>query len=759
MHAEPNVALRLQLSSLECDERRRRLADELECLGRVIQSVELLVLAQAAATHRHVRESLPGAVALFVEEFTRASEVMERLFHPTREERAASNQPRASVFVQEPEGRCALHGGGGQIHRVVVQAEPKEQLGLVQIDEGRAATVPQLGIPRTNLFEPIVRLLPAAGFHPQDGFVVERFTNEAGLPCHLRPLPNEAIGSASVGGSAQYGEHVGPIDLERRDLRPGVVAVRELLSSAFEQTECAWVPLKLGVKVGLGDQRARLAHDIAAARLTPTQSACLGERREGSAHEQECLDPGDFRVRGCVGVPEFPRLERGPSEPLLRRARLAERESTASHGMHCRRLQGCISRLCRCGQELPGVDERKLGVVVDCGPHGLAESRCTRKCITCGQRRTASFGQTQCTASTAAYWLLIIGCIHGQRGCLCIDSPGQKPPDERDRVMNALSIIALVLATCFAPSNVLDEPARVGVAAQGSIIDLTDVPPSLTQFNSQPGFEQVAVEAAHAWATGEGQNVAVLDGGYWPDSSVYDAYDFVDGDTDVTEARDGIDQDYDGIADDAFGHGQAVWSLIRAIAPDARFGLYRVMDAEGVTSTKTIALAVDTARRAGANVINISIACDFDDPILHSAITEAVERGVVVVAAAANISGQDLPYPARYSACISVSSSTQSDVPYASATQGQDVDVLAPGVGVVVEYADSPTGFAYATGTSFAAPFVTAAAALLLEQTPGISPSAVRERLVERADFIGSVTGATAVEGGLRVDLASGLMP
>ncbi|MGE3164576.1 MAG: S8 family serine peptidase [Planctomycetota bacterium] len=327
------------------------------------------------------------------------------------------------------------------------------------------------------------------------------------------------------------------------------------------------------------------------------------------------------------------------------------------------------------------------------------------------------------------------------------------------------AIRVAVLAVCI-PLGLVDSgdsTDKVARAAQGSIIDLTDIPPSLAEFNAQPGFGRVNADAAQSVATGYGQSIAVLDTGFdnvnIDPTRVFDAYDFVDGDNDVSETFDGLDQDGDGVADDARGHGTAVLSLLMALAPDAHFGLYRVMDAEGTASTKLLALAVDTARRAGAKVINVSVNCDYDDPILHGAISEAVARGVVVVAAGANEPGQELPYPARYPECISVSSSTLSDVPYMGATQGEAVDVIAPGVGVVVAFAGSPTGFARATGTSFASPFVSAGAALLLQQFPGIDAATVRERLMSRADVVGSLTTATASPTGRRLDLGASVMP
>jgi subtilisin len=67
---------------------------------------------------------------------------------------------------------------------------------------------------------------------------------------------------------------------------------------------------------------------------------------------------------------------------------------------------------------------------------------------------------------------------------------------------------------------------------------------------------------------------------------------------------------------------------------------------------------------------------------------------------------------------------------------GRDVDLIAPGVCILSTLpVDSPigggsSGYGLLTGTSFAAPHVTGAAALYLARHPGAAPAAVRDALV-----------------------------
>ncbi|MBM3604211.1 MAG: protease, partial [Alphaproteobacteria bacterium] len=64
------------------------------------------------------------------------------------------------------------------------------------------------------------------------------------------------------------------------------------------------------------------------------------------------------------------------------------------------------------------------------------------------------------------------------------------------------------------------------------------------------------------------------------------------------------------------------------------------------------------------------------------------------------------------------------------------IDLSAPGVDVWT--AASIRGVRTKTGTSYAAPFVTAAAALWLQAEPGLSPADLVQQMTERADDLGA---------------------
>ena len=72
---------------------------------------------------------------------------------------------------------------------------------------------------------------------------------------------------------------------------------------------------------------------------------------------------------------------------------------------------------------------------------------------------------------------------------------------------------------------------------------------------------------------------------------------------------------------------------------------------------------------------------------------------------------------------------------YRRANRGEHIDLAAPGVNVWT--AASISGARTKTGTSFAAPFVTAAAALIWQRDPSMTAADLRDRLRNAARDLG----------------------
>ncbi|PHQ70486.1 MAG: hypothetical protein COB97_04800 [Paracoccus sp.] len=110
---------------------------------------------------------------------------------------------------------------------------------------------------------------------------------------------------------------------------------------------------------------------------------------------------------------------------------------------------------------------------------------------------------------------------------------------------------------------------------------------------------------------------------------------------------------------------------------------------------------------------------------------------ILLIAAAGNTGPAAPPaYPAAYPRVVAVTAIDRRGQVYRRAARGEHIDLAAPGVDVWT--AASISGARTKTGTSYAAPFVTAAAALMLQADPTIGNGRLRKRLLEGARDLGA---------------------
>lgn len=216
------------------------------------------------------------------------------------------------------------------------------------------------------------------------------------------------------------------------------------------------------------------------------------------------------------------------------------------------------------------------------------------------------------------------------------------------------------------------------------------------------------------------------------DTGVYSSHPFLQGHISNTRYDLGV---VGGNADDVHGHGTFVTGIIVDAMQSLNFSIIpvRVFDVNGDTTTGLVALGIEIAADAGADVINVSIRellPDNDHILQDDAIKYAIEeKDAVVVVVAGNDSKDTMDIcPAHMDEPIVVSGIDKKGVKYVKTNYGDSVDVTAPAVDIksCVIPSLSTTGYGLANGTSLAAPHVTAAAAMLRLLYPTYSAETIQ---------------------------------
>ena len=157
-----------------------------------------------------------------------------------------------------------------------------------------------------------------------------------------------------------------------------------------------------------------------------------------------------------------------------------------------------------------------------------------------------------------------------------------------------------------------------------------------------------------------------------------------------------------------------------------------MLDETGRSDTFRVAGAILLAVDQGARVINMSLGAYGDSNILRQAVKHAHDHGVVLVAAAGNDGAGQVAYPAAYDGVLAVAAVDALGQPAAFSNYGPQIDIAAPGVGVPVAWTGDQ--FASVSGTSFSAPLVSAALAMVLQQNPRLSGTEAVRILLDNAN-------------------------
>lgn len=312
--------------------------------------------------------------------------------------------------------------------------------------------------------------------------------------------------------------------------------------------------------------------------------------------------------------------------------------------------------------------------------------------------------------------------------------------------------LAVFVALAFSPWTMAEEAAQTQA--------VTAYP---TELYYSPQLNQIGVPAAWAaGATGLNVTVSVIDTGVNSrhtdlKANLLRGYNTVSART-TTDTTDYV------------GHGTHVTGIIVSndnnyatvgVAPDAKVLPIRVADSFGNITYS----AVDRAVRLAADYTPIANLSLGGSPGAQAGIQYAVNKGLLIVAAAGNEGGSDPIWPARYAKeswamgrIIAVGAVDANNVmPYWSNRAGdtRNFYLVAPGVDIISTYG---SGYAYMSGTSMASPHVAGVAALVKSYWPSLKAEQIASILFQSATDLGD-PGVDAVYGWGLVNAERAMQP
>jgi subtilisin len=229
-----------------------------------------------------------------------------------------------------------------------------------------------------------------------------------------------------------------------------------------------------------------------------------------------------------------------------------------------------------------------------------------------------------------------------------------------------------------------------------------------------------AARAAVREGRGRGQRIAVIDSGI----------EINHPDLGGTHLRDDVHvlgvgpqvEVQPGDGTDVYGHGTAVAAVIRRIAPEAEIGSIRVLGKNLGSRTVIIREGVRQAIDRGYNILNCSFGCGLSDHIFQYKewIDEAYLKGIHVVSACNNYDFNKPEWPGYFPSVVTVNMARADDDATFFYKPGHLVEFAARGVNITLPWNNGATK--EVTGSSFAAPVVSALMARLLSVMPDLKP-------------------------------------
>jgi len=348
--------------------------------------------------------------------------------------------------------------------------------------------------------------------------------------------------------------------------------------------------------------------------------------------------------------------------------------------------------------------------------------------------------------------------------------------------------LALLLGACASGGNTGSGTGSSGGTSSGSSGGLNTTPTPGVNYDTaeyRANWGLPAINAAAAYsdgATGQGITVGVIDTGLdITHPEFVNHYDPAS--TDIADPTQTVN--------DVDGHGTLVAGIVAAkkndvgmhgVAFDANLLAVRA-DRTGTCASSggcsfydnDIAAGIDYAVAHGARIINLSLGgTDPATSTLQTAMSNAVQKGVVIVIAAGNIKSSDpagtgsdpdplaqYAHDPRANGQVIIAGAADHSLQAASfsykAGTYKDVYLLAPGYAIYTTYNDGGYTSMYG-GTSLATPHIVGAAALLMQAFPNLTAQQVVQLLLSTATDEGTV-GPDATNGMGFLNIAAAFAP
>lgn len=170
-------------------------------------------------------------------------------------------------------------------------------------------------------------------------------------------------------------------------------------------------------------------------------------------------------------------------------------------------------------------------------------------------------------------------------------------------------------------------------------------------------------------------------------------------------------------------HGSFIVSALCSLLPKTDIVSINVADEKGNISEESLALGIAYAIKQKCDIINISLGTQKNYSIVEREISNAIESGIIIIAAAGNESRPTLDYPANYNGVISVMS-----------RNFDNIDDRTNNISVEKKSFSAPNSIVFNnqyvfSGSSIATVYITAEVAHVVSSKPDISYLEVQEVL------------------------------